>query len=138
MLPESAPARLADGSPGDPVSLRLVLRAGLQRYARHLSADPLREKAMLELTQYALRPPSMHHLAREQYDRYHALAAQALDSAARSSGSVWSQPVDDVARLMVALTDGLTIAWLVDRDDRATGVLIDTIADTVAALGRPA
>jgi AcrR family transcriptional regulator len=120
--------------PGQP-DLRQILRDGLQAYADHLRADPLREKAMLELTQYALRAPEMHHLAREQYERYHALAGQALDSAARRSGSTWLRPVDDVARLLVALTDGLTIAWLVDGDDTATASLLDIAADTLAALG---
>jgi len=43
-----------------------------------------------------------------------------------------------VARLLVSLTDGLTIAWLVDRDDAATAKLLDVTADSVAALGRPA
>lgn len=120
--------------PGQP-DLRQILRDGLQAYADHLRADPLREKAMLELTQYALRAPEMHHLAREQYERYHALAGQALDSAARRSGSTWLRPVDDVARLLVALTDGLTIAWLVDGDDTATASLLDIAADSLAALG---
>ena len=119
-------------------SLRQILRDGLQGYADHLRAEPLREKAMLELTQYALRAPELRHLAREQYERYHALAGQALDSAARRSGSAWLLPVDDVARLLVALTDGLTIAWLVDRDDRATATLLDVAADSIAALGRRA
>ncbi|WEO79354.1 TetR family transcriptional regulator [Cryobacterium sp. SO2] len=120
-----------------PHSLRHLLRDGLQRYVDHLHAEPLREKAMLELTQYALRSPEMQHLAGEQYDRYHAFAAEALESAARRSGSTWLRPVDDVARLLVALTDGLTIAWLVDQDERATAALLDLIADSVAALGRP-
>ncbi|MET0956601.1 MAG: TetR/AcrR family transcriptional regulator [Cryobacterium sp.] len=124
--------------PVGPETLRLLLRHGLGRYAEHLRHDPLREKAMLELTQYALRSAEMQPLAREQYDGYHALAALALTRAAELSGSVWLRPVDEVARLLVALTDGLTIAWLVDRDDPATEALLDTIADAVAALGRPA
>ena len=118
--------------------LRQILRDGLQRYADHVSREPLREKAMLELTQYALRSPELHHLAVAQYERYHALAAEALDSAARRSGSVWLHPVGEMARLLVSLTDGLTIAWLVDRDDAATAKLLDDTADSVAALGRPA
>ncbi|ANP73305.1 TetR/AcrR family transcriptional regulator [Cryobacterium arcticum] len=121
-----------------PAPLRQILREGLQRYVDHLAAAPLREKAMLELTQWALRSPSMQPLARLQYERYHALAAEALDSAAARSGTLWAHPLPDLARLLVSLTDGLTIAWLVDRDERATSALIDLAADTLAALGRPA
>jgi len=128
----AAPAR------GEPEPLRQVLRDGLQRYLDHLRHDPLREKAMLELTQYALRSPMMRPLALAQYQRYHALAAEALESAARRSGSVWLLPVGEIARLLVALTDGVTIAWLVDRDDTATASLLDVAADSVALLGRPA
>lgn len=136
VLPAAAPGE-EDGpvAPG-PDSLRQILRSGLHRYSDHLRAEPLREKAMLELTQYALRSPQMRHLAREQYDAYHALAARALESAARRSGCVWRRPVDEVARLLIALTDGLTVAWLVDRDDPATAILLDLAADSVAALGR--
>ena len=136
VLPEP-PVGEAHG-PGEREPLRQLLRAGLQRYADHVSRDPMREKAMLELTQYALRTPELQHLAVAQYERYHALAADALDTAARRSGSVWLRPVGEVARLLVALTDGLTIAWLVDRNDSATANLLDFAADSIAALGRPA
>ena len=144
VVDEEATAVLPEGSIDDANGqderepLRQILRDGLQRYADHVSREPLREKAMLELTQYALRSPELHHLAVAQYERYHALAAEALDSAARRSGSVWLHPVGEVARLLVSLTDGLTIAWLVDRDDAATAKLLDVTADSVAALGRPA
>jgi AcrR family transcriptional regulator len=135
VLPAAAPAAEEPVAAGED-SLRGILRSGLQRYADHLVAEPLREKAMLELTQYALRSPQMQHLAREQYDAYHALAATALESAAGRSGCEWLRPVDDVARLLVALTDGLTVAWLVDRNGPATATLLDLAADSVAALGR--
>jgi len=144
VVDEEATAVLPEGSIDDANGqderepLRQILRDGLQRYADHVSREPLREKAMLELTQYALRSPELHHLAVAQYERYHALAAEALDSAARRSGSVWLHPVGEMARLLVSLTDGLTIAWLVDRDDSATAKLLDVTADSVAALGRPA
>lgn len=136
VLPQPA-AEIPQGV-GEPEPLRQVLRVGLQGYADHLRHDPLREKAMLELTQYALRSPAMRHLAQAQYERYHALAAVALESAAQRSGSVWLLPVGEIARLVVALTDGLTIAWLVDRNDAATASLLDVAADSVARLGRPA
>lgn len=118
-------------------SLRDVLRAGLQRYAELLRADPLREQAMLELTQHALRTAGMEHLARLQYERYYALAAAALVTAAEQTAHSWTQPVDEIARLLVVLTDGLTISWLVDRDDAAAASVMDFAADAVARLGRP-
>ncbi|KQQ94442.1 hypothetical protein ASF62_10075 [Leifsonia sp. Leaf325] len=115
-------------------SLEDVARAGLQRYFDLLRADPEREQAVNELALYALRTPDMQHLARQQYEGYHALAAAALTFAAEHTGSEWTRPVDEVARLLVALTDGLTLAWLVDRDDTAAGHLIDNAAALVAGM----
>jgi AcrR family transcriptional regulator len=115
-------------------SLEDVARAGLQRYFDLLRSDPEREQAVNELALYALRTPDMRHLARQQYEGYHALAAAALTFAAEHTGSEWTRPVDEVARLLVALTDGLTLSWLVDRDDTAAAHLIDNAAALVAGM----
>lgn len=123
-------------APDCDASLRDILRAGLQRYADHLRADPLREQAMLELTQQALRSTGMEHLAKLQYDTYFALAATALTTAAEQTGTAWTRPVEEVARLLVVLTDGLTITWLVERDDAAAASIMDFAADALAGLGR--
>lgn len=124
-------------APGETGSLRDTLRAGLQRYADLLRADPLREQAMLELTQHSLRSAGMEHLARLQYERYYSLAAAALETAAAQTGHTWTLPVNEVARLLVVLSDGLTISWLVDRDDAAAASVMDFAADAVARLGKP-
>ncbi len=128
-------AAVLPGPYGD-ASLRDIIRAGLQRYADLLRANPLREQAMLELTQQALRSEGMAHLARLQYDHYHTLAAAALTAAAEHTGTLWSRPVEEVARLLVVLTDGLTVSWLVDRDDAAAASIMDFAADSLAGLGR--
>jgi hypothetical protein len=41
-------------------------------------------------------------------------------------------PVADLARLMVTLTDGITLAWLADRDDAAAERALDLAADAIA------
>lgn len=126
-----APAFAADQGA---LSIRDSIRAGLGNYLEGVAADPDREKAMFELTQYALRSPSMEPLARRQYERYFALAADALEFAAARSGQVWQHPLDEVARMLVMLTDGLTLAWLVDRDDARAARAMDFAADSIAAL----
>jgi len=120
------------------VGMRDVLRAGLQHYFDGVRADPDREKAMLELTQWALREPGFEPLARRQYDRYHELAAHAAAEAARLTGSTWARPLDEVARILIAFTDGLTVGWLVTRDDAAAAATMDVAADALAALTTPA
>ncbi|MGO4536686.1 TetR/AcrR family transcriptional regulator [Leifsonia sp. 2MCAF36] len=116
------------------LGMRDALRAGLQHYFDGLRADPDREKAMLELTQWALREPGFEPLARRQYARYHEVAADAAAAAARLTGCEWTRPLDDVARILVAFTDGLTVAWLVTRDDAAAEATMDLAAEALAAL----
>lgn len=115
-------------------SLRDVARAGIQRYFDLLRANPNREQAVNELALHALRTPGMEHLARVQYSGYHELAAAALAFAAEHTGSEWDRPVHEIARLLVAITDGLTLAWLVDRDDAAAELLIDNAATMLAGM----
>jgi AcrR family transcriptional regulator len=114
--------------------IRDMLEAGLLRYFDHLRADPEHEQAMLELTQYALRSPERHPLAAAQYARYAELAAHALELAAKHSGARWRSPVDRVARVLVAFTDGLTLTWLVERDDDAARAVVAAAADALTRM----
>ena len=125
-------AVLPDLIPGQ--TLREILEAGLLRYLDHLRADPEHEQAMLELTQYALRSPERHPLAAAQYARYAELAAHALELAAEHSGARWRSPVDRVARVLVAFTDGLTLTWLVERDDDAARAVAAAAADALTRM----
>lgn len=121
----------------DPITgqtLREILEEGLLRYLDHLRADPEHEQAMLELTQYALRSPERHPLAAAQYARYAELAAEALELAAKHSGARWRSPVDRVARVLVAFTDGLTLTWLVERDDDAARAVVAAAADALTRM----
>ncbi|MFB2556530.1 TetR/AcrR family transcriptional regulator [Herbiconiux liangxiaofengii] len=92
--------------------LESLLERGLLRYLDGVRADPLRERAMFELTQHAMRTPGLEHLAARQYETYRAFAAGSLTEAAARTGCAWSRPVNEVAAELVALTDGLTLAWL--------------------------
>ncbi|MCS5724244.1 TetR family transcriptional regulator C-terminal domain-containing protein, partial [Herbiconiux sp. CPCC 203406] len=95
-------------------TLEEILAAGLRRYFDGVRADPARERAMFELTQYAMRTEGMQPLASRQYARYRRLAAEALAEAAARSGCAWPAGTDQTAAHLVALTDGITLAWLAD------------------------
>lgn len=95
-------------------TLEEILAAGLRRYFDGVRADPARERAMFELTQYAMRTEGMQPLAARQYARYRRLAAEALAEAAARSGCAWPAGTDQTAAHLVALTDGITLAWLAD------------------------
>ncbi len=117
-------------------SLRELLEEGLMGYLDHLRTDPLREQAMLELTQLAVR--SRQPLAHEQYEEYSRIAMGALELAARETAQHWIPRIDTVARLLVSVTDGLTIGWLVDRDDAAAEATVRAAAAALASLAEPA
>lgn len=132
-------ALLPDPSAGDaePPELQSVVRAGLERYFELLRADPGREAAMQELSYYAMRTPGLEHLAGEQYRRYAELAGEALALAAEVSGTTWSRPIAEIARIVIAFTDGLTVAWLVRRDDAEALQVIASVASLIATLAEP-
>lgn len=119
--------------PPEALSLRGAIRGGLQYYFDALRADPLRETAMFELTHYAMRSADGENLARRQYASYYEMAERALIVAAEQSGQGWRRPVAELAVLLVSLTDGLTMAWLVNRDDEAAAAIMDFAADAVVA-----
>ena len=122
----------------DAPDLRSAVRATFGAYLDLVRSDPGREQAMFELTQYALRTPELADLPAAQYRSYHALAADLLEAGASLLHIEWSIPVPDLARLLVTLTDGLTLAWLADRDDAAAERSIEHAADAISAFAREA
>jgi AcrR family transcriptional regulator len=117
----------------DAPDLRSAVRATFGAYLELVRTDPAREQAMFELTQHALRTPALANLPREQYDSYHALAAELLTAGAQRYGAEWSLPIDDLARFVIAITDGFTLSWLADRDDAAAERLLELATDAVMA-----
>jgi AcrR family transcriptional regulator len=117
--------------------LATLIRQGLHAFLQVVAGDPLREQAMFELVQYALRTPELGPSARLQYDSYYQAATAILAYAAEQTGSVWTVPIADVARIIVTLTDGLTMTWLVDRDTAACQRVIDFAATSIAQLATP-
>jgi TetR/AcrR family transcriptional regulator, regulator of biofilm formation and stress response len=117
-------------------ALEEVLAAGLRAYLDGLRRDPRRERALFELTQYAMRDPATRPLAVRQYERYRMLAERSLEEAARRAGAEWLEPLPALAAHLVALTDGLTLAWLVDEDDARAEATIGFAAASLARRAR--
>jgi AcrR family transcriptional regulator len=114
-------------------SLEELLHDGLLRFLDEVRKNPPRERAMFELTQYAMRTPGMQPVARRQYARYRELGRAALDEGARRSGATWRAPLEQVAAQLVALTDGITLGWLADGDDERAAASIAFAARALAA-----
>lgn len=117
--------------------LHTTIRDGLRAYVQLVEADPLRELAMFELVQYALRTPELSPAARTQYDAYYRAGAGILEQVAEQTGVTWRHPIDQMARILITLTDGLTLGWLVDRDTPKTERVIEFATEALAAMAKP-
>lgn len=117
-------------------TLRETVRAGFQAYWDHVSAHPGEHMLTYELTQYALREPGFEHLARRQYEMYCATYADLIEQLRLSMRFELSVPVPVLARYLAAMTDGLTLNFLVLGNDATWTDILDTITDHVAGLVR--
>jgi AcrR family transcriptional regulator len=112
------------------------LRATLHEYWATVEAEPDREPVLMALTQHALNEPTLEGLAQQQYAAYHRTARTTLETIADACGVEWSVPVEQLARMIVVVTDGVTLAWLVDRDSAAARTALDAFADQLATYAR--
>lgn len=115
-------------------TLRETIRAGFQAYWDHVAQSPGRHMLTYELTQYALRQDGFEHLARRQYELYCDTYGELIEELRRISPFELSVPVTVLARYLAAMTDGVTLNYLVLGDDKAAAEILDMIADQVAGL----
>jgi len=114
--------------------IRTTVRDGLQAFFETMVADDEHERVLLELMLFAMRAPALATLPQRQWAKFYGGATELLNAAAVNSDIVWSRPVDEVAQILVAYTDGLTLAWLANRDRTAASTVMDIAADSIAAL----
>ncbi|WP_456844649.1 TetR/AcrR family transcriptional regulator [Cellulomonas sp. P5_C6] len=69
-----------------------------------------------ELTTSSLRHPELNQVAIEQYRGQWAAAEQVLELVERAAHVGWRVPRAALARTVVAVVDGFSLAWLVDGD----------------------
>lgn len=109
------------------------IRSGLQAYWAHLTAHPAEHLLTYELTQYCLREAGYAHVAREQYDHYARAFARVLETIGCPPG----EPLEAVSRYCAVVLDGLTLDWLVRRDDDSARQGLDQLARHIEAAVDP-
>ncbi|GAA3506955.1 TetR/AcrR family transcriptional regulator [Streptomyces showdoensis] len=114
-----------------------VVRGTLRAYWERVRQNPDEHLLTYELTQYALRKPGLADVARGQYRHYTEVSLRQLESIARRSGAEWTLPLPVLARYGLSVLDGLTLNWLIDRDDEAAAAALDAYADHLVTLVRP-
>jgi AcrR family transcriptional regulator len=117
-------------------TLEETVRAGFQAYWDHVRAHPDEHMLTYELTQYALRQPGFQHLARRQYELYGAAYADLIGDLGRTMDFDLAVPVSVLARYLAAMTDGLTLNYLVLGDAAAWTDILDTVTAHIAGLVR--
>lgn len=128
------PAAAASG----PVPVDEAVRGTLRAYWERVRGNPDEHLLTYELTQYALRKPGLADVARGQYRHYTEVGLRQLETIARRSGAEWTLPLPVLARYGLSALDGLTLNWLIDRDDEAASAALDMYADHLVTLLRPA
>ncbi|MGW5344107.1 TetR/AcrR family transcriptional regulator [Streptomyces sp. NPDC004050] len=119
-------------------TLHETVRAGFRAYWDHVRASPAEHMLTYELTQYALRQPGFEHLARRQHELYCATYAELIEQVRGGPAFELSVPVPVLARYLAAMTDGLTLNFLVLGDGRAAQDILDMVTAHVAGLVRAA
>jgi AcrR family transcriptional regulator len=108
-----------------PADIGDLLKAGMMSYLDSIVADPGRESAMITLAQYARRTRGLEHFAVRLYDRYYEIAQTSLEAAADAMDAEWATAPSHLAPLVVAATDGLTLAYLSTGDREVAERIID-------------
>ena len=91
-----------------------------------------------ELTTSSLRHAELNQVAIEQYRGQWAAAEQVLDLVERSAHISWSVPRGMLARTVVAVVDGFSLAWLVDGDSEAARAGLQGFGRYLATVAVPA
>ncbi|MFG2969680.1 TetR/AcrR family transcriptional regulator [Streptomyces sp. NPDC048288] len=115
-------------------TLEETVRAGFEAYWDHVRDRPEEHMLTYELTQYALREPGCEHLARRQYELYGAAYTELIERLRSSRDLELRVPVFVLARYLAAVTDGLTLNYLVLGDESAWNDILDTVTAHIAGL----
>ncbi|MCX5374229.1 TetR/AcrR family transcriptional regulator [Streptomyces sp. NBC_00015] len=115
-------------------TLEETVRAGFQAYWDHVRAHPDEHMLTYELTQYALREPGFEQLARRQYEMYGDAYTELIEQLRGGMDLRLRVPVSVLARYLAAMTDGLTLNYLVLGDATAWTDILDTVTAHIAGL----
>ncbi len=121
-------------TPGD---LRSCLNRAIEVFCSSVEANPDRHLLTYEMTTWAVRNPEFADLGAWQYDCYYRATEAFFEHLAEVAGVVWSTPASTLARLMVALNEGVTLAWLIDRDGARARMTYAAFTDLVVDLAVP-
>lgn len=104
------------GTLPEDTDLTTLARACFDAYVEAVVSEPEREQAVLALMGYARSVPELRPIAEQTYRKYYELAANVLQAASDLTGVPWRTDVREIAPIVIAATDGITLAYLSTRD----------------------
>lgn len=116
-----------------PPEVEALVRSAITSYVELLRADPAREQGMIELSLYSMRTPELRAIATAQYDAYQTFIESVMERIAELTGARWKVPTSELARLVTTMTDGLTLGYLVNRDDQVLDQVTELVISSLLA-----
>jgi AcrR family transcriptional regulator len=113
-----------------------AIRSLLAGYWEYVKNDPNGEFVIAELTM-AIDDERSRRFARAEYARYRAMALGALQAAATATGEQTAIPLEQLARLLVACTDGVLLQFSLEGDRQAAEADLRALADSLVTLISP-
>ncbi|WBQ04508.1 TetR/AcrR family transcriptional regulator [Kribbella sp. CA-293567] len=98
-----------------------------------VEATPQAQLLTYELTSWALRNAETEPLAREQRASQLAGIEAILAEISKATEVEWTVPAEQLARMTLAVTDGVTLGWLVDRDTASAVQTMEIFAEQLLA-----
>ena len=99
--------------------LQSVLARAVDGFWTGITANRGAQLLSYELTTFSLRQAEMRHVALDQYQGTYEALEGFLERIEHGAGIAWLVPRQALARITVAVVDGLALAWLVDGDEAA-------------------
>lgn len=113
---------------GESRSTADAIRFGLAAYWDHVRAHAEERLLIFELMHHALRLSGHEDSARDMYANYHQGVREFLAVAARLDGVTFATDLDVLSRFTIAHMQGVTLQWLVQRDEAMAVRLLSQLA----------
>lgn len=111
-----------------------ALMAAFRAYWEQIGSDRRRQLLIYELLAHLSRgDEDSRKIARKLLDRAYGAVLDALRAYAADLGRELPVEPDVLARLIIAVTDGVSLAWIVTSDDTQAQSVMDTFARLLAA-----
>lgn len=111
-----------------------ALFAAFRAYWEQIGSDRRRQLLIYELLAHLSRgDDASREIARKLIDRAYGAVLGALRAYANDLGREMPVEPEVLARLIIAVTDGVSLAWIVTSDDAQAQVVMETFARLLAA-----